>query len=175
MAPDVGHGQCNELGKPARPVHSNALRLCAQMPSPGQAVTATPAHHVAFTADDVAGIEVVDVGANADYLADKLMSNHHRHRNRLLGPVVPLEDMHVGAADAGIANAHQNVIDAHGRLCTVLQPQPAFGAALDQCLHALSSSLATFYRNQRGAASTSVSSAILPFPVFLKDLLRRRL
>jgi len=50
-------------------------------------------------------------------------------------------------------------IDADGRLCNLFQPQPAFGAALYQCLHALSSSLATLYRNQRGRASTSDSRA----------------
>jgi hypothetical protein len=122
VAPDVGHGQGDVLGKTARPVHAHALRLRAQVPSACKAVAAAPADHVALAADNVAGVEVVYVGANSGNLADEFMANYHGHRDGALGPFVPLEDMHVSSADAGVADAHQHVIDADGRFRNVLQP-----------------------------------------------------
>ena len=77
------------------------LRVRAQMPPAGQAVAAAAADDVPLAADDVAGREVVDVGADLDDLADELVADHHRHRDRLLRPGVPVVDVHVGAADAG--------------------------------------------------------------------------
>ena len=59
-----------------------------------------------------------------DDLAHKLVTHHHRHGNRLLGPGVPVVDVHVGAADAGAADLDQHVVDADLRFGDVLQPQP---------------------------------------------------
>jgi hypothetical protein len=46
-----------------------------------------------------------------------------------------LEDVHVGAADAGISDAHQHVIDADRWFGYIFQPQSLLSAALYQCLH----------------------------------------
>jgi ATP-dependent Clp protease ATP-binding subunit ClpA len=37
-----------------------------------------------------------------DDLADVLVAHRHRHLDRALGPVVPVPDVHVGAADGGL-------------------------------------------------------------------------
>ena len=78
--------------------------VCAhKMPASGQAIAAAAAHHMAFAADDVAGVKIAHVRADLDDLADEFMADHHRHRDGLLGPVVPVVDVQVGAADAGRA------------------------------------------------------------------------
>ena len=105
------------------------------MAAAGEAVATAAAGDVAFAADDVAGMEVVDVRADGDDLADKLMADHHGHRNGLLRPLVPVVDMNVGAADAGVAHADQHVVDAVLRFGNILQPQATLAAALRQCLH----------------------------------------
>ena len=58
------------------------------------------------------GWKSLDVGADLDDLADELMADDHRHGNGLLGPGVPVVDVHVGAADAGAQHVDQHVVDA---------------------------------------------------------------
>ena len=103
VAPDVGHRQRDEFGESAGTIHADALVLRAEMPAAGKAVAAAAADHVAFAADDVAGEEVVDVGADRDDLADELVADRHRHRDGLLRPFVPVVDVDVGTADAGVS------------------------------------------------------------------------
>ena len=105
------------------------------MTTAGKAVAAAPAGHVSFAADNVAGMEVVHVRADFDNLSNEFMPDHHRHRNRLLRPLVPVVDMDVGAADAGVAHADEHIVDAILRFGNILQPQAALAAALRQCLH----------------------------------------
>jgi hypothetical protein len=82
------------------------------MAAPGEAVAAAAADDVAFAADDLAGEEVVDVGADLDDFADELMPHGHRHGDGLLGPGIPFVDVQVGAADAGLADLDEDVVDA---------------------------------------------------------------
>ena len=81
------------------------------------------------------GSKIRDVGADFDNLADKLMADDHRHRNRFLRPGVPVVDMHVGAADSGAIDLDQHIVDADFRFRDVFQPQPAGGFAFDKCFH----------------------------------------
>ena len=59
----------------------------------------------------------------------------HRHGDGLRRPVVPLVDVQVGAADAGAQDLDEHVVDAELRLGHVVEPEPAFGPALDQRFH----------------------------------------
>ena len=52
------------FGKGAGPVHANALRVRAQMAPSGQAVAAAAADHVAFAADNLARMKIVDIRAH---------------------------------------------------------------------------------------------------------------
>ena len=124
-------GSDNKFGERAGPVDAHALRVRAQMAPAGQAIAAAAANHVAFAADNVAGIKVVDVGADRNDLADKFMADGHGNRDGLLRPLVPLVDMNVGAADAGIVDAHQHIVDADDRFGNIFQPQSTLGPALD--------------------------------------------
>src|SRR5262249_55565419 len=135
MPPDVGHRQRDVLGERARPVHTDALGVCAQMTPPREAIAAAPAHDVAFSADDIAREEVADVRTDLDDPADELMPDRHRHGNGLLRPIVPLVDVDVGAADAGLENANQNVVDADPGLLDIFQPESGLAAAFDQSFH----------------------------------------
>ena len=137
VPPDVGHGQGDVFGKCTGAVDADALGLGAEMAAACHAVSTASADDVALAADNVAGEEVVDVGADLDDFADELVADGHGDFDGFLGPVVPLEDVHVGAADAGVAHANQNVIDTDGRLWNVFQPKSFFCMALDQCFHEL--------------------------------------
>ena len=81
------------------------------------------------------GVEVAHVRADVDDLADELVPDHHRHRDRLLRPVVPAVDVQVGAADPRLADADQDVVDADLRLRDVLEPEARLGVRLDERLH----------------------------------------
>ena len=99
-------------------------------------------------------MKIVDVGTDLYDLADKLMPNCHRQGNRLPRPIVPLEDMNVGAANAGPQNADEHVIDANSGLRNVLQPETGIGMSLDQSLHAKNSSLSRPSSAQKSANSS---------------------
>ena len=51
------------------------------------------------------------------------------------GPGVPVVDVEVGAADAGVEDADLYVVDAHLGLGDVLKPEAAFVMAFYECLH----------------------------------------
>ncbi len=96
------------------PVDPDAAGVGAQVAPAGHAVAAAPAHHVALAGDDLARVEVDDVGPHRHDLADKLVAHHHGHRDGLLRPGVPVVDVHVGAADRGAPDLDQDVVDARG-------------------------------------------------------------
>src|SRR5258707_15082735 len=94
-----------------------------EMAPSGQAVPTPSAYDMTFAADDIAAIEVIDVGSDLDNLSNELMSNRHRHWNCLLCPIIPLIDVNVGAADAGVMHAHQHIVDADLALGDLFEPE----------------------------------------------------
>ncbi len=58
-------------------VDADALSVGAEMPTACHAIAAAPADDVALAADDVPGIEVVDIGADLHNFADKLVTDGH--------------------------------------------------------------------------------------------------
>ena len=133
--PDVGHRQREIFGERAGPVHADADRFLAEMPPAGQAVAASSADHVPFAADHIAHAKILDVAADIDDSPDEFMAHHQRHGNGLLRPGVPIEDVDVGAADAGSQDFDQHVVDAELRHRHVFQPQTDFRFAFDQRFH----------------------------------------
>src|SRR5487761_2491227 len=135
MSPDVGHGQRDQFCKSSGTVDTNASRVRTEMASTSEAVATTAARDVTFSAHDVAGIKVVDIGPDLYNLAHKLVANRHGNSYGLLRPLVPQVDMHVSAADARLVNANQYIIDADSRFRDLLQPESPLRFALDQRLH----------------------------------------
>ena len=86
---------------------------------------------MAFAADDVAGIEVVYVGADFDDLANEFVANGHGDGDGFLSPVVPLVDVDVSAADAGVADADEDVIDADFGFGNFFEPEARLSLAFD--------------------------------------------
>ena len=61
----------------------------------------------------------------------------HRHLDRALRPLVPVVDVHVGAADGGLLHADQHIVRADRGLGDVRHPDARFCLGLDQCFHDL--------------------------------------
>src|SRR6185437_10286433 len=135
VAPDVRHGQRNELGECAGPVDAHALRGGAQVTPACKAVAAASADHVAFAANQVTGKEVVDVGADGDDFAHELMPDRHGHGDGFARPFVPLVYVQVRTADSGVPHAHQHVVNADRGFGDFFEPQAALGLAFYQGLH----------------------------------------
>src|SRR5688572_6982859 len=107
----------------------------AEVASSRHAVAAESAHNMAFAGNDLAGLEVVDVGSHAHDLAHELMADDHRNRNGALRPLVPVIDVNVRSADARTGNANKNVVNADGGFGDVLQPQAFPGARFNEGFH----------------------------------------
>src|SRR5439155_13424992 len=120
----------------ARALHSEPDRVGTEMASARHAVAAAYADDVPLAADEVADLKVDYVGADRRHLPDELVSDDHRHRDRLLRPRIPAVDVQIGAADPGLANANQDVVDPHLGLGHVLEPEALSGLGLDQRAHA---------------------------------------
>ncbi len=122
-----------------------AHRVRAEVALPGHAVPAAAAGDVALAAHEVARVEVGHVAADLDDLADELMADDERRPNGLRGPAVPRFDVEVGAADPGLVDPDQDVIDAGDGLGDRLEPQARPGCGLDEREH----------RRSRGPARSS--------------------
>ena len=86
---------------------------------------------MAFAADDVAGIEVAYVGADLDDLPDEFVADGHGNGDGFLRPVVPLVDVDIGAADAGVADTDQYIVDADFGFGNFFEPEARLSLAFD--------------------------------------------
>ena len=159
VVPDVGHRQRDVLGERARPLHAEPDRVRAEVPPAGHAVAAAAADDVPLAADDVARVEVAHVRADLDDLADELVPDHERHRDRLLRPGVPRVDVQVGAADAGLAHADQDVVDPDLRLGHVLEPEPRLGLRFDERFHVSVSDRRSVGTDRRPCSTRSIATS----------------
>src|SRR5579875_1369021 len=135
VVPNVGHRQGDVLGERTGAMDADALRVLAQMTAPGQAIATAAANDVALAADDLAGVEVGDVGADSHNLADELVADDHRYRNGFPCPVIPFPDVDIGATNASAPDADQHIIDADFRRRYVFEPQAWFRFAFDEGFH----------------------------------------
>src|SRR5262249_22068266 len=76
-----------------------------------------------------------DVIANAIHNPHKFMANYHRHRNRFLRPRVPVEDVHVRAADGCFQDADEHIIAANIWNRNLLEPETRLRFGFDNRLH----------------------------------------
>src|SRR5438477_2457998 len=134
------------------------------MAAPGEAVAAASADHVTFAADDIAGEEIGHVGACLHDLADELMPDGHGHRDGFPRPLVPLINVNVGAADAGLQHLDEHVVDADLRGRHVVEPQAGLAAALHQGFHSTYDNVVEDgHHHRRRAKMKSVPGHLLLF------------
>ena len=133
----VGGRDAQVLGEAARPVDADTDGVATQMPLAGAAVAAMTAGDVALAGDAIALLETGHVAADLDDLADELVTDRHRHGDGALRPFVPVVDVHVGAADGGLADADEHVVRADIGLVLALHPDARFAFRLHQRLHAM--------------------------------------
>ncbi len=138
MPPDVCHRNSDIVRECTRTVDAHAQRVCAQVPPASQAVPATAAGDVSLTAHDIAGMEVVYIGACLHNSANELVPNRHGHRNGALGPFIPVVDVQIGPANPRAQNFDQDIIDTDLRLGNVFEPQSWLSFTFDKCFHELS-------------------------------------
>jgi hypothetical protein len=93
------------------------------MTATGETVAAATTDYMALPRDNLPGMKVIDVGTHIDNLANKLMTHDHGHRNGCLSPIVPVVDMHVGAADGSAFDFDQDVVDTHFWFRHIFQPE----------------------------------------------------
>src|SRR5262249_17932635 len=105
---DVERREGDVLGEAAGPVDAQAHGVPAQVALPGAAVPAVATGDVPLAAHPVADLEAGDLGAELGDLAHELVPDHHRDLDGLLRPRVPVPDVNVGAADAGLADLDQH-------------------------------------------------------------------
>ena len=114
---------------------ADAERVAAEMPPARTAVAALAADDMALARDPLADMVFGDRRADLGDLADELMADDHRHRNGLLRPLVPVPDMHVGAADRGFLHPDQHVVRAGFRHRHMLHPEADFRFCFNERLH----------------------------------------
>ena len=137
VMPDVGHRAATRYSAnaPGRftPMPLVSLQRCRR---PARQLRQRPQTTCPSPLTMSPGRKSVHVGADLDDLADELVPDHHRHRDRLLRPGVPVVDVQVGAADAGAVSTwiSTSLMPIVG-LGHILEPEAGFGFAFDQCFH----------------------------------------
>src|SRR5438309_843245 len=113
-------------------------RVRAEVVSTGSAVAAVAADDVAFAAHEVAGLEIADVAADLQHRADEFVSDDERRLDRPRRPRIPRLDVEIRAADPGLPDRDPDVVDAHGRLRDVDQPEASAGRGFHEGTHQMS-------------------------------------
>ena len=80
------------------------------MAAPGEAIAAVSTNDMPFSRNQLALLKIVNAGADFFDHADELVADHHRDRDRFLGPRVPVVNMNVGAADRSFLDPDQDVV-----------------------------------------------------------------
>ena len=125
------------FGEGARLVDADAAGFGVEVKLARPALARMLADQVPLAGAALPDLEIGHVGPQLDDLAREFVARHQRHRHRALRPLVPVPDMHVGAADAGLVDPDQHVVGADLGHRHRLAPQPRLGPRLDQSGHAV--------------------------------------
>ena len=77
---------------------------------------------MSLRADDVARLEIGDIGADFDDFPYEFVADGQRNFYGPLRPGVPFVDVKIRAADTGAIDANQHVVDADAWLLDIFQP-----------------------------------------------------
>ncbi len=133
--PQVGCGHDDVFGERAVAVHADADRVRAQMLFPSAAISAMPAHDVAFGGYALANAVTGDARPKPDDASHEFVANHQARLNGALAPLVPQINVQVGAADRGFFQLDQDLVRPGNRYRHLFHPDAFAGFALDQRFH----------------------------------------
>jgi len=107
--PDVLLGHRHELRKAPISIDAENVHLLADVHLPGAARLTDPATDVAFGADALADLRALHAAAHRDHLADELVAGRGTNSDTAGAPLVPLVNVPVCAADAGVGDGDQDI------------------------------------------------------------------
>jgi hypothetical protein len=91
----------------------NANRVSTKMARTGSTVTATTTHDVAFGYNPGAYLDTGYLVAKGANPTNEFVAHSDRRLESALGPLVPLVDVQVGAADGCVGDIDQNIVGAN--------------------------------------------------------------
>ena len=131
----IAGGNHQVLGKGTVPVDTHALGTRAKVTPAGAAVAADAADDVALAGDQLSHAVALHVGADLHNLAHILMTGGHPQPDGVLGPLVPVPDMYIRAADGSLMNFDFHIVGAHRGNFYPLHGQPLLRLILHQSPH----------------------------------------
>src|SRR5262249_24406439 len=106
----------------ARAIDADAKCIWAKMPPSSQTIAAMSAGDVSLANYEIAAGKAFHVIADSINHTGKLVTDGHRHWNGFLRPVIPVVNVHVGAADRRLQHPNQPLIAANFRNRSVFEP-----------------------------------------------------
>ena len=97
--PDICNRDGNILGKCTRPVDADSPGVIAEMPPTCQTVPAVSSDQMAFAGNQVSRLKISYMGPNLFNGSYKFMTDMHGNGDGLLGPLIPVVNMDIGATD----------------------------------------------------------------------------
>src|SRR5260370_36868957 len=133
--PDLRLWNYYQLGKRSRAVNPNAASVVAEVAAASQTISAASANYVPLPGDNHPGVTIMDVAAHDLNYPHKLMPNHHRSRDRSLCPIIPLENMNIGATDGRAKNSDENLKFANLWNRNLVEPKTGCALFLHERFH----------------------------------------
>ncbi len=135
--PDVRLRDGEKFRKRALPVDPDPFRVRAEMAPTGKTITAMPTNDVSLAGHEIARRKPFHPAADPLDDSDVLVPDHHRDRDRLLRPGIPVVNVNISPADRGLFDSDENIIVADLRHGHLFEPQARLRFALHQGLHRL--------------------------------------
>ncbi len=150
---EVARRQGEVLGEGAGAADADADGLLAQVPLPGPAAPAVPADDAPLAGDPLTDLVAGDRRTEGGDPPDVLVAHVHPQGDVLLRPVVPVPDVHVGAADRRLDDPDEHVVGSDPGNRDLLHPQPHLGPGLHERAHGGGDRLGRGHRGQAGSPS----------------------
>ena len=125
------------FGKRAVAVDADDARVLADMAVARAALEAMPADDVSFGGDELTDPQARDAIPEPLNLTGELVTHHDGRLDATLRPRIPIGDVEIGAADAGMPDGDQHFAGARGRLGHGLHGQSGRALFLHDGLHVL--------------------------------------
>jgi hypothetical protein len=92
-----------------------------------------------FGGHPIASSDILHQGSDLDDIAGKFVSDDDRWDDAAFGPVVPIVDVHIGAAHTGAADADEDFIITRSGFGNVAHDHSGTGNTLHESSHATKS------------------------------------